>query len=120
MIEIIDDLPAKVLGLRASGHVSAQEYESVVVPAVEAKFALMAQLRLLYVLDEDLEGFGGGAMWDSLQLRLRHLGGWEKIALVTDIEWLGTAVRIFGVAMSGEARVFSHQQLAEAQAWVIE
>lgn len=118
MIEIIDGLPANVLGLRASGHVSAEEYESVVVPAVEAKFALMPQLRLLYVLDEDLQGFGGGAVWDGLQLRLRHLGGWERIALVTDIEWLSTAVRMFGVAMSGEARVFKNHQLDEARAWV--
>ena len=37
MIKTIKDLPSNVLGFEASGAVTGKDYESVLVPAVEAK-----------------------------------------------------------------------------------
>jgi hypothetical protein len=59
-------------------------------------------------------------MWDDARLGLRHLSGWEKIALVTDVEWLRTAVRVFAFAIPAEVRVFANSELAEATRWVTE
>ena len=44
MIEQIEGLPAGTLGFRARGQVTAADYERVLVPDVEAAFALNRKL----------------------------------------------------------------------------
>jgi hypothetical protein len=52
MIEQISGLPPGALGFRATGQVTARDYERVLVPDVEAAFALNRKLRLLYHVRE--------------------------------------------------------------------
>jgi hypothetical protein len=120
MVEKIPDLPEHVLGFRAKGTVTANDYESVIVPAVEAMFSRQTRVRFLYHLGEDFSKFEAAAMWDDAKLGLKHLTGWERIALVSDVEWIRAAVRVFGIAMPGEIRVFHNRELAEATRWVSE
>ena len=40
MLQLMPDLPDRVLGVVASGEVSASDYETVLVPAVEAAQAM--------------------------------------------------------------------------------
>jgi hypothetical protein len=119
MIEQITDLPAGVLGFRAHGQITAADYENVLVPDVEAAFALNPKLRMLYHAGEDFIGFDPGAMWDDAKLGFRHFSGWERVALVTDVGWLRAGARAMGFAMPGEFRLFSNAQLAEARAWLL-
>jgi hypothetical protein len=46
MIETLSGYPDNVVGFRASGHVTRQDYEAVVIPAVEAAFKHYPSLRL--------------------------------------------------------------------------
>jgi hypothetical protein len=119
MIEQITDLPAGVLGFRARGQVTAADYENVLVPDVEAAFALNPKLRLLYHCGDDFTGFDARAAWDDAKLGLRHFSGWERVALVTDVGWLRLAARTMGFAMPGEFRLFGNAQLDEAKQWLL-
>ncbi len=85
MIELIRGLPPGTLGFCAHGQVTTDDYERIVVPDVEAAFALNRKLRLLYLTAEDFIGFDPGAMWNDAKLGARHFSGWERIALVTDV-----------------------------------
>jgi len=118
MITVIPGLPGNVLGFSASGKVTASDYETVLVPAIEEGLAGQAKLRLLYHLGGDFEGFGIGAMWADAKVGLEHPSAWERIALVTDIDWLRSATHLFGFAMPGEVRVFSNAELPDAKKWV--
>jgi hypothetical protein len=120
MIEKISDLPGNVLGFTASGKVTADDYESVLVPAVEQKLTEQKKIRLLYHLDDDFTGYEAGAMWDDTKIGLKHLTAWERIAVVTDVDWIRTSVKVFGFAMPGHVRVFEISGLAEAKAWLSE
>ena len=120
MITLIPDLPGDVLGFSASGKVTASDYETVLVPAVEDALVRRGKLRLLYHLGTGFDGFDIGAMWADAKVGLEHPSAWERIALVTDIEWLRTTANIFGFAMPGEVRVFSNAELADAKKWVAE
>lgn len=120
MVERIRNLPENVLGFTAKGVVTASDYESAIVPAVEAMFASHEKIRFLYHLGEEFVRFEAGAMWDDAKLGLKHLTGWERTALVSDIEWIGTAVRVFGLAIPGKVRVFPNRDLSEAIRWVSE
>ena len=118
MIAQIEGLPAGTLGFRAHGQVTAADYENIIVPDVEAAFALNRKLRLLYVTAEDFTGFDPGAMWDDAKLGMRHFSSWERIALVTDVGWLRTAATAFGFAVPAKFRLFHAAELAEATRWV--
>jgi hypothetical protein len=120
MLERIRDLPANVLGFSAKGTVTADDYESVIIPAVETMFSREGKVRFLYHLGEDFSGFEATAMWDDAKLGLKHFSGWERVALVSDVEWVRWAVKVFGLAMPGHVRVFQNRDLAEAQRWVSE
>jgi hypothetical protein len=120
MVERIPDLPENVLGFRAKGTLTANDYESVIVPAVEALLARHGKIRFLYHLGDDFAGVEAGAAWDDAKLGLKHITGWERMALVSDVEWIRTTVRLFGLAIPGHVRVFHDGELAEAKRWVSE
>lgn len=120
MIERMADLPDSVLGFAAKGKVTAADYEAVLIPAVEARFAQQDKVRLLYHLGADFDGFEPGAMWDDAKLGFRHLTGWERVAVVSDIEWIRIALRVFGVVIPGKLRVFHNTELDEAKRWIAE
>jgi hypothetical protein len=109
MVERILDLP-----------VTATEYETVLIPAVEAEFARRDKVRFLYHLGKEFTGFEAAAVWDDAKLGLRHLTGWERMAVVSDVEWIRAAVKVFGLAMPGHVRVFHAGELDEAVGWITE
>jgi hypothetical protein len=118
MIEQIADLPENVLGFEAKGKVTDSDYQSVIIPAVEALFARRSKARFLYHLGEAFAGFEASAVWDDTRLGLKHLRGWERMAVVSDVEWVRAAVKIFGLAIPGPVRVFRNEELAEAKRWI--
>jgi SpoIIAA-like len=120
MVEKIPGLPDDVLGFEAKGTVTANDYESVIIPAVEALFSRQKKARFLYHLGGEFSGFEAAAVWDDTKLGLKHLAGWERMAVVSDVEWIRAAVKIFGIAIPGRVRVFHDRELAEAKRWITE
>jgi stage II sporulation SpoAA-like protein len=120
MVEQIPNLPNNVLGFAAKGTVTANDYESVIIPAVETLFLRESKVRFLYHLGEDFSGFEAAAMWDDAKLGLKHLSGWERMAVVSDVEWVRAAVKIFGLGIPGQVRIFHNSELGEAKHWIAE
>jgi hypothetical protein len=118
MIEIMSGLPEHVLGFTAKEKVTGKDYETVLIPAIEEKLKKHAKVRLLYHLGADCTGFEMEAMWDDTKIGLQHLTAWERIAVVTDIEWIRLTTKAFGFVMPGHIRVFANSRLDEARAWV--
>jgi hypothetical protein len=118
MIQTMTNLPDNVIGFEAKGKVTANDYEQHIVPAVEAALAKTDKIRLLYHLGTDFDGFEAGAIWEDAKVGLGHLASWERIALVTDVDWIRMATKAFGFAMPGEVRVFSNAELATARDWL--
>ncbi len=120
MITAISGLPNNVLGFEASGTVTGEDYETVLIPAVEAKLEESPKIRLLYHLGTEFKSYDLEAMWDDAKVGLGHLTSWEKIAVVTDTEWIRSGVKVFGFAIPGEVRVFGNDELTAAKEWVSE
>jgi hypothetical protein len=120
MIEKIENLPENVLGFAAKETVTENDYQSIIIPAVEQLFSHREKVRFLYHLGEDVTGFEAAAMWDDTKLGLKHLTGWERMAIVSDIEWVRAAIKIFGLVIPGQVRVFHNNELTEATRWISE
>jgi hypothetical protein len=118
VITIIEDMPAGATGLHATGKVTEEDYRDVLVPAVEAAME-RGKVRLLYVLDDEFE-YSPGAVVADTKLWFKHLRGWERVAIVSDADWLENAVKAFGWLMPGEVKVFDDDELEEAKDWLAE
>lgn len=120
MIERIDEMPAGAVGLRASGKLSRDDYRNVLEPALEQGVA-SGELRLLFVLT-DFEGLEHGAWIEDAKTGLnawvRNHAAWKRFALVTDVEWVAKAMRMFTWLTPGEVIVRDLDGLEEAKAWV--
>lgn len=118
MLEPINGFPDQVVAIRAIGEVSEQDYEDVLVPAIDAARAGHDKIRLFYVLGEQFTGYEADAMWEDTKLGLRTFTSYERIAVATDAAWMRRAVKAFGWMLPGEVRVFHVDAMDEATAWI--
>jgi hypothetical protein len=117
MIRVMEGLPANVLGVEAIGKVTEADYENVLAPAVTEKLEAHAKIRFVYVLGDEFEGWTLGGMWEDAKLGGGDLRAWEKIAVVTDRDWVRHAVKAFGWMIPGEVRVYALGELEQAKSW---
>lgn len=120
MIERLTDMPPGTVGFRVAGKIERSDYDSVLAPELER--ALEAgKLRTLYVI-EDLGTIEPTALWaDSklgFELAVRHRDAWARTAIVTDIDWIVQAFRLFAWMVPGEVRNFPPAEVEQAKAWV--
>lgn len=118
MIERIEKLPAGVVGLRATGEVTKQDYELVVEPLFDALRAKGEPIRLLFHFPEDFRSFTAGAAWEDTKLGLRNMRLIERCAVVSDTKWLRAATRAMGVVIPTRLRTFDEDDMDEALAWL--
>lgn len=117
MIRVIEDMPAGTIGFEADGKVTDDDYREVLVPAVKAALE-RGDVRLLYVLPDDTS-YSPGAMWADTKLWAGNLRAWNRIAIVSDADWLEGAVKAFGWMMPGKVRVFDDDAVDDAKAWLV-
>ncbi|MCC4768706.1 STAS/SEC14 domain-containing protein [Methanosarcina sp. DH2] len=120
MIEIIQGLPENVVAVTVSGILTGEDYDRVLVPAIEDKAQKYGKIRLLYQLSEDFEGFTDDAMLEDARFGIRHITEFEKIAVVSDVEWIINAVKVFKLVIPGSVRTYRNKDLSEAKAWISE
>lgn len=118
MIEMIDGLGDGVIGARAVGKVTADDYESTLIPAVEAALSKDDKIRMLYVLGSEFEAYDAEAALDDTRMGMRHWSDFERIAVVTDHAAYRTTIEGFGFLMPGEVRVFGVDALDAAKDWI--
>ncbi len=120
MLKLLEGYPDNVLAIRGSGEITARDYSDVMVPAVENKLSEHKRVRLLYVLDDTFDGFTGAAAWEDAKVGMRHLAAFERVAVVSDADWVRTMVRGFGFAMPGQVKVYALEDTDDAREWISE
>lgn len=112
-------MPENVLAFRGTGDVTAEDYERVLIPAVETTLRKYRKVRMFYDLGPGFRRFTAGAMWDDLKVGLKHLTAWDKVALVTDVRWIRNMIRCMAVMIPGRVKVFSSNEEEAARNWII-
>ena len=114
---ILDDTPAGVLGVLASGTLTADDYKQVLGPAIDGATADGGKLRVVIIFEGRFEGMDPSAVWQDLRTGVSAWHSWERIAVVTDQKWMADGLRLFAWAVPGEARSFAPSERAEAIQW---
>ncbi len=119
MIELLKDFPANVIGFICKERVTSEDYSRVLVPAVERALGQQKKIRLYYQIDPSFEAIDPGAMWEDFKVGVGHLSRWERIAVVTDVDWIRHTVRMFGYLMPASVQVFPLSATEAAREWVV-
>jgi len=120
MIERLDGMPDGVVGMRASGKLTKQDYTDVLEPGLK-EATDSGEARVVFLL-ESFDGLEAGALLEDLKTGLRtefsNRKAWKRLAVVTDVDWIEKAMELFAWAMPGELKVFDDlDELGEAKAW---
>jgi hypothetical protein len=116
-------MPPGVLGFRASGRVSGDQYAEVLAPVLHAAVDRGEHLHVVLEIGPEFEDIDSGALlddvstWDVGPVRDAAVG---RLAFVTDVSWVSRYVRMFGWAVPGELKVFELGDVEAAKAWAAE
>ncbi|MGO4872940.1 MAG: STAS/SEC14 domain-containing protein [Roseiarcus sp.] len=119
MIEQLTNFPDDVLAFVCKGRVTKADYDSVLVPTVEKALQKHERLRLYYETPADFAGIDPGAMWEDFKVGMAHFTRWERVAVVTDVEWIKHTMMLFGFLMPAAMKAFPTSQAAQARAWIV-
>ena len=119
MIEQIEDMPAGTIGFKANGKLTRDDYRQVLEPVLH-KAAESGEIRMLFMLTS-FDGLEPAAWFDDVKtglgLGIGHHSAWKRSAIVTDVEWVGKAYRMFAWMTPGEVGVYKLDLLDEAKSW---
>lgn len=118
MLKKIEGLPTNILGVRAEGKITRDDYETVVIPLLETEHRKGMHVRFLYQLGPEFSGFTAGAAIDDFRVGLKYLRLFERCAIVTDVDWVRKATQLGGPFMPCPVHVFSNDQFKEAKEWL--
>jgi hypothetical protein len=117
MLEIMPESQENILGVKATGKLTSREFQEVLVPRLKAIIKEHGRVRLLFCLDEDVQG------WDLAALEHDGFGrndlqSFKKVAVVGASWQINLQMKMLALLLSGEVRNFSRDELYEAWAWI--
>jgi hypothetical protein len=120
MVEQLEGMPAGTLGFRISGKINLDEYLLMLNP-IREKLERGEKVSFLVETAPDFSGLDMGALWEDLKVAgsvgLKYRSSWERIAVVTDKDWMRRGIAAFDWVIPGEIRVFPPDELQQAKAW---
>ena len=119
MIIQLFDFPGDVVAFVCKGRVTKADYDSVLVPAVTKALSTHDKLQLYYETAADFAAVDAGAAWEDFKVGMEHVTRWERIAVVTDVDWIRHMVRLFSFLMPAETKVFPRAEAARARTWIV-
>jgi len=119
MIDTLKGFPENVIAAACSAHVTKHDYETVLIPRVKQALAKHKAVRLYYEIGANFTGIEPGAVWEDLKVGMEHLLRWERMAVVTDVDWIRHTIKAFSFLIPGEVKIFPLTQQVQAREWIV-
>jgi hypothetical protein len=118
MITQIQNLPANMVGFKATNEVTQEDFTNKVIPTVKELVEKTDTLNYMLVLDTSVKDFTAGAWFKDVVLGVKNLTKWNRAAIVSDEKGVKTFTDVFSVLVPGEFKVFEHKDQQKAIDWV--
>ncbi len=119
MIQQITDLPENMVGFRASGEVTKDDFD-IVLKKVEEIVEKTGKLNYLLYLETSPANFTIGAWVKDGLLGVQNITKWNRAAIVSDSEMVKKFTDVFSDLMPGEFKGFEMDDLQHAIDWTSE
>jgi SpoIIAA-like len=120
MLRRMTEMPAGTIGFEAIGDLEDDDWEESVEPVLLREMAEGQKVRLLYLLGPEAREIERDAMTADTGFRARHATSFERVAVVSDEDWMRPALGALSFLLPGKARAFPVRDLAAAKAWLAE
>ena len=118
VIEHLAGFPDNVVAVVCKGRVAKADYDAFLIPIVTNTLKNHQKVRLYYEAASDFGGIDPAAVWKDFKVGMEHFTRWERIAVVTDVEWIQHTVRFFSFLMPGVTKLFAMADAAQARHWI--
>ena len=120
MLRQMAQMPAGTIGFEAVGEVDDDDWEEAVEPVLRRETAADRKVRLLYLLGPESRDVEADAMKEDAGFRFRHASSFERVAVVSDEDWMRPALRALSFLLPGKAKAFPVHDLDRAKEWLAE
>ena len=120
MLRRIRDMPAGTVGFEAVGEVEDDDWEEAVEPILRSEVAEGQKIRLLYLLGPEAATPRATQSRRDTGFRARHATSFDRVAVVSDEDWMRPALRALSALLPGKARGFPVRECRSRKAWVAE
>jgi len=120
MLKQMSDIPPGTIGFEAIGEVEDDDWERSVEPVMRRAIADGQKIRLLYLFGPNAHDVEGDAISAGAGFRARHPTSFERVAVVSDEDWLRPAMRVMSLLVPGKTKAFAVHDLAAAKTWLAE
>jgi len=114
----MNDVPSNVVAFKATGEVTKEDYDTIVIPAIDALVKKQDKINFLLSVETKMKNFTLGALLKDLGVGLKHFTRWHKMAIVCDEHAVVKFTDFFSYVAPGEAKGFTHSELEAAKQWV--
>jgi SpoIIAA-like len=120
MLRRMTDMPAGTIGFEAVGEVEDDDWEEAVEPVLRQEMAEGRQVRLLYLFGPQARSVERDALSAGAGFRGRHATSFDRVAVVSDEDWMRPALGVLSFLLPGKTKGFRVRDLADAKAWLAE
>jgi len=118
MIEIMPETEDNILVVKATKTLTRQDYEDIFIPQLKLQIDKFGKIRVLIYLDDNFNGWELGAAWDDAVFGVQHRHDFEKVAVVSDKNWVEWATKFGAYFMDGQVATYSLVEFQKAVIWV--
>jgi hypothetical protein len=117
MIVQIPGLPDNMVGFRADGEVTKEDFDIVHLQVADL-VEKTGKLNYLLFLDNSPADFTMGAWLQDALLGVKHITKWNRAAIISDSEAVIDFTAVFSKVMPGEFRGYHKTDYNKAVDWV--
>lgn len=108
----------KTATIKVSGKITEADYKAAVEP-MQQFIDRHGTVRFIEVI-ESFHGFDPSVIWPGMKFDWKNLPHISRVAVVSDMGWIGPLSKAAGYFMNTKLRTFGLDELEEARKWVQE
>lgn len=115
MMKVVSDPETGCLEIAVDGPISVADYQA----AVDAVDALLKQRKHINVVEivKSVGSVSPEIWWKDMLFRMSHHNFLHRVAVVSDLGWVGAMTRVFSPLFPAEVKMFAAKDVDAARSW---
>jgi hypothetical protein len=98
--------------------VTSDDYKNTLIPLVENALREHPRIKMLAVFGDHFDGYAIDAAWEDAKLGASTWRGFDRVAIVSDTQWIAAMVKAAGFIIPCPAQIFSLSEIDDAERWL--
>jgi len=118
MLKRIETPSKDVRAFEVCGNLTKEDYTETLIPMILKARSAGDKLKFLISFGKEFEGLTLAGAWEDFKLGIHHMSTFERIAIVSDKEWITQPASVFGSMLPCCVNIYKNDELSSALAWI--